>query len=270
MLLSLYWLFAICCSVISQQIYITTSGPTARSQCPTSPAYGSPTYSFSSFVFSQNETVRTATSAPAPTTTVTYAPAYVDLSYLLPNLSTTSWGTWDPNATASATDTDNMFGQAAWTALWERANITNYTTTGIYSTTVSPTPLPSTELVLPPRDYFGPTDCYYFPDDFMFGVSGSASQIEGAVAKEGRTPTLMEKLGGGDEPTDYTTNENYYLYKQDIERIAAMGVQYYSFSIAWTRILPFAVPGSPVNSLGLQHYDDLINYVLEKGKPFPW
>jgi beta-glucosidase/6-phospho-beta-glucosidase/beta-galactosidase len=55
------------------------------------------------------------------------------------------------------------------------------------------------------------------------------------------------------------------LYKQDIERIAAMGVKYYSFSIAWSRILPFALPGTPINQAGLDHYDDVINFILEKG-----
>jgi len=60
-------------------------------------------------------------------------------------------------------------------------------------------------------------------------------------------------------------NENYYLYKQDILRLAAMGVEYYSFSISWSRILPFAVAGSPVNKEGIDHYNDVINYVLEVG-----
>jgi beta-glucosidase/6-phospho-beta-glucosidase/beta-galactosidase len=44
-----------------------------------------------------------------------------------------------------------------------------------------------------------------------------------------------------------------------------MGVKYYRFSIPWTRILPFVLPGTPVNEQGLSHYDDLINFVLEKG-----
>ncbi|KAK5072733.1 hypothetical protein LTR64_004795 [Lithohypha guttulata] len=99
----------------------------------------------------------------------------------------------------------------------------------------------------------------------MFGVSSSASQIEGATADGGKTPTLMDILIQGDRPKDYVTNENYYLYKQDIERIAAMGARYYSFSIAWTRILPFALPGTPVNQLGIDHYNDVINFILEKG-----
>ncbi|XP_044714473.1 glycosyl hydrolase family protein [Hirsutella rhossiliensis] len=161
------------------------------------------------------------------------------------SLSTTTYGSWLPGQTAiSATDTDDIYGQAAWSSMWLSANMPNYTTTGLYSTTVNPSPVPTEELVAPRREYFLAQDSYEFPDGFFLGVAGSAAQIEGAA---------------------HTTLENYFLYKQDIERIAAMGVKYYSFSISWSRILPFGRAGSPINKQGLQHYDDLINYVLEKG-----
>jgi len=198
-------------------------------------------------------------------TTQTYAPPYSSLSSLVPNLSTTSWGNYYPNASVTATDAADPYGQAAWTAVWDRFSPVNYTT-GIYSTTVSPTPIPTSELVLPPPDYFGPTDCYTFPEGFMLGVSGAAAQIEGAVATEGRTPTFPDLIGNSPGLAyDYTTIENYFLYKQDIVRLASMGVKYYSFSIPWTRILPFVLPGTPVNSYGLDHYDNLINFVISQG-----
>lgn len=208
-----------------------------------------------------------ATSVPAPTTTQTYAPPYSEaVKHLTTIPATTTWGNWLPGQTViTATDTDDPYGQAAWSSLWELAAIENYTTTGLYSTTVSPTPVPSSELVLPPRDYFGPADCYNFPDNFVFGVAGSAAQVEGAVGLEGRSPTIQENLVDASQPKNYVTNENYYLYKQDIQRLAAMGVKYYSFSIPWTRILPFVVPGSPVNEQGIKHYDDLINTILDAG-----
>ncbi|KAJ5767803.1 hypothetical protein N7533_000386 [Penicillium manginii] len=203
---------------------------------------------------------------PSPTTTKTYAPAYTDAVKHFTSLSTTTWGNWLPGQTViSATDTDDPFGQAAWSSMWQEADLKNYTATGMYSTTVSPTPVPTSELVLPPSDYFGPTDCYSFPDDFVFGVAGSAAQIEGAISLEGRSPSLLEKLISDDRPKDYVTNENYYLYKQDIQRLAAMGVEYYSFTIPWTRILPFVHAGTPVNQQAIDHYDDLINTVLDAG-----
>lgn len=96
-------------------------------------------------------------------------------------------------------------------------------------------------------------------------MAGSAAQIEGAVALEGRSPSLLEKFAPAGSPKDYVTDENYFYYKQDIERLAAMGVEYYSFSIPWTRILPFVLPGTPVNKQAIDHYNDLINTVLHAG-----
>ncbi|KAL1850540.1 hypothetical protein Plec18170_006825 [Paecilomyces lecythidis] len=249
----------------AQQLYVTTTGYTDRPQC--TQLASSPQYRFQPFSYALEETVRYATSVPSPTTTRTYAPPYSSaVKFLTTSPATTTWGNWLPGQMLiTETDTDDPYGQAAWSSLWQQVELENYTTTGLYSTTVTPTPVPSADLVLPPRDYFGPTDCYNFPDDFIFGVAGSAAQVEGAVALEGRSPTILEKLVNSSQPKDYVTNENYYLYKQDIQRLAAMGVKYYSFSIPWTRILPFVLPGSPVNEEGIKHYDDLINTVLDAG-----
>ncbi|KAM0239013.1 hypothetical protein ACHAP5_008385 [Fusarium lateritium] len=249
---------------LGQQVYLDAKGPTERPQCKATKT-SEPKYTYTPFSYTLSETVRYATSVPSPTTTTTYADPPESLISLVPSLSFTTWGKWDPNATTKASDTDDPYGRAAWTALWEHANPPNFTETGIFSTTVSPTPIPSSELVLPPRDYFGPSDCYNFPKNFSFGVASSASQIEGATAEEGKSPSLMDILIRDDRPKDYVTNEHYYYYKQDIERVAAMGAKHFSFSIAWTRILPFALPGTPVNQEGIDHYNDVINFILEKG-----
>ncbi|KAJ5885487.1 CAZyme family GH1 [Penicillium taxi] len=249
--------------VTAQEVYITTTGPSTR-QCTQAT---SPTYFFQPFSYTLNDTVRYATSLPTPTTTRTYAPGYDEATkHLSTQFSTSTWGSWIPVITAiSATDTADPYGQASWSSMWLQASLEDYTSIGIYSTTVSPTPVPSSELVLPPRDYFGPTDCYDFPEDFVFGVAGSAAQIEGAIGIDGRSPSLQEKMITGSEPKDYITNENYFLYKQDIQRLAAMGVPYYSFSISWTRILPFALSGTTVNQQGIDHYNDLITTILDAG-----
>jgi hypothetical protein len=269
-IMSLLWLLSCGAVALAQQVYIHADGPSSRPQCTANHAYAapnaSPTYHFNGFSFTQTETVRTATSVE-PARMTTYAPPYASLSHLLPHVKTTTWGHWNPNATVKATDIADPYGQAAWTAQWERVSLADFTFKGLHSTTVSPTPVPTSELVLPPVEYFTPQDCYSFPKDFILGVAGSAVQIEGAIAEEGRAPTLMEILivPDSENSPEYVTNENYYLYKQDIERLAAMGVKYYSFSISWTRILPFALEGTPVNRQGLDHYDDLINFVLSKG-----
>ncbi|KAJ4376051.1 hypothetical protein N0V83_001332 [Neocucurbitaria cava] len=253
---------------VAQQVYVPIDGPSSRSQCAINNTYATalPSYSFRQFSFTQTETVRIATSIPAPTTTTSYAPPYASLSPLVTSLTTTQWGNWEPSSNVSATDFGSPYGNASWSALWTAVPWVNFTR-GIYSTTVEPTPVPSSELVLPPPEVFGPQGCYSFPADFMLGVAASAVQIEGAIADEGRTPVHIDVLSliTPGAASDFVANENYYLYKQDIERIAAMGVKYYRFSIPWTRILPFALPDTPVNQQGLSHYDDLINFVLEKG-----
>ncbi|KAH9866309.1 hypothetical protein J1614_008875 [Plenodomus biglobosus] len=253
---------------VAQQVYIPAARPSSLPQCAANNSYATthPSYTFRDFSYTQTETVRTATSRPPPSTTTYYAPDYASLSSLVPDLTTTQWGSWDPSVTPSPTDLRNPYGNASWTALWTTIPWVNFTT-GMYSTTVSPTPVPTSELVLPPPEVFGAQSCYIFPADFMLGVAASACQIEGAIAEEGRTPTHIDVLSvqTPGRASNFVANENYYLYKQDIERIAAMGVKYYRFSIPWTRILPFALPGTPVNKQGLAHYDDLINFVLEKG-----
>jgi hypothetical protein len=252
----------------AQQVYLAANGSTPRPQCSDCSTTGDPQYTYTPFAYTMTSTMRYATSRPSPTTTTTHAPPPESLTSLIPEQSYTTWGKWNPAANASATDSDNPYGNAAWTALWVNANPPNFTqeaASAIYSTTVLATPVPSSELILPPSDYFGPTDCYNFPPGFEFGVASSASQIEGATAEEGKSPSLMDILVQDDRPKDYVTNEHYYNYRQDIERVAAMGVKHFSFSIAWTRILPFALPGTPVNREGIDHYNDVINFILDKG-----
>jgi hypothetical protein len=110
----------------AQEIYISTTGNTARPQCPKSTA--SPTYHFKPFSYSLKETVRYATSIPSPTTTKTYAPAYKDaVNYLKTTVSTSTWGNWLPSQTViSATDSNNPYGQAAWSSMWLSAGLQNY------------------------------------------------------------------------------------------------------------------------------------------------
>lgn len=97
-------------------------------------------------------------------------------------------------------------------------------------------------------------------------MAGAAYQVEGAAKDEGRGPSVWDKLVRvpgfvSDNATADITDNNYYLYKQDIARVAAMGINTYSFSISWTRILPFG--SGPVNQAGIDHYNDLIDECLK-------
>ncbi|KAK4506282.1 hypothetical protein PRZ48_000012 [Zasmidium cellare] len=244
-----------------------------------------PTFDYGNFTYpaSPIATTKPVSNKATPTPVSTYALHYSDVSSQFANLSSTTWPNWTPTfPLPSQSDESNPYGTAALTNLWQAARPTNFTR-GIYSTAVSATPVPSKELIPPPPLYFTPHSCYKFPKDFIFGAGGSASQIEGAVADEGKSPSLQDVLaniislapgavsgllaspGSGGPVGDYVTGEHYYLYKQDIERLAAMGLKYLYLTIPWTRILPFALPGTPVNTKALDHYDDVINCLLEHG-----
>ena len=108
-----------------------------------------------------------------------------------------------------------------------------------------------------------------FPKDFWVGVASAAYQIEGAAQDEGRGPSIWDALLHrvvGYSVANQTGDigpDQYYLYKQDIARIAAIGVKQYSFSISWSRVMPFGK--GPVNEQALAHYDDVIQTCLDYG-----
>lgn len=179
-----------------------------------------------------------------------FAPPYNAISALAGSQTTTTWG-------GEVTETAAKYGNAAWSSLWSGFKVADPP----FTTTASVTPVPKSELVKPTPLPFNPdfesTDIYRLPRDFIFGFAGSAIQVEGASNREGRGPTITENILENVPPfaeedvSPDISSLNYYLYKQDIARLAAAGVQSYSFSISWSRILPFGVAGSPVNKQGM-------------------
>lgn len=147
------------------------------------------------------------------------------------------------------------------------------------NTTVSATPIPSSSLIPPPPLYYNPfpsgqqvpasskNESWSFPSDFWYGVASAAYQVEGAAKAEGRGPSVWDVLTHrvtnfiADNSTGDVADNQYYLYKQDIARIAAIGIPYYSFSLSWSRIFPFGT--GPVNEEAIAHYNDLIDTCLQ-------
>ncbi|KAK4413194.1 Raucaffricine-O-beta-D-glucosidase [Sesamum alatum] len=87
-----------------------------------------------------------------------------------------------------------------------------------------------------------------FPDGFIFGTGTSAYQVEGAVAKGGRsisvwddltlrTPNMITGGSNGNVACDV-----YHRYKEDIRLMKQMGFDSYRFSISWPRVLPGMKP----------------------------
>ncbi len=107
-----------------------------------------------------------------------------------------------------------------------------------------------------------------FPADFLFGVATAAYQIEGAVAEDGRQPSIWDafshapgRVVNGD--TGDVACDHYHRWSADLDLIRQLGVGAYRFSLAWPRIIPDGK--GAVNPRGLAFYDRLIDGCLERG-----
>ena len=110
------------------------------------------------------------------------------------------------------------------------------------------------------------------PSGFLWGASTSSYQIEGAVAEDGRLPSIWDtfshqpgRIANGD--TGDVACDHYHRYQQDVDLLAGAGLGAYRFSIAWPRVMPTGM--GPVNAKGLDFYDRLVDRLLEK-KIKPW
>lgn len=107
--------------------------------------------------------------------------------------------------------------------------------------------------------------------DFIWGVSTSSFQIEGATQEGGRGPSVWDVYGHADELRNRDSGDvacdHYHRYPEDVALMKALGVQAYRFSVAWPRVLPQG-RGS-ANEAGLAFYDRLLDELLAAGIE-PW
>lgn len=101
-----------------------------------------------------------------------------------------------------------------------------------------------------------------FPDDFLWGASTSAYQVEGANLEDGKGPSCQDVKKVPEGTSDLSVcADHYHRYKEDIALMAEMGFKAYRFSIAWTRILPEGT--GEVNPKGIEFYNNLIDECLK-------
>ncbi|XP_019425300.1 PREDICTED: beta-glucosidase 18-like [Lupinus angustifolius] len=112
-----------------------------------------------------------------------------------------------------------------------------------------------------------------FPEGFLFGVSTSSYQIEGAPLEDGKgwsnwddfshTPGKIKNDENGDIADDH-----FHLNLEDIKLMSFLGINVYRFSISWSRILPRGIYGD-INPPGIMFYNKIIDNLLLRGiEPF--
>ncbi|MFF7184115.1 GH1 family beta-glucosidase [Streptomyces sp. NPDC008222] len=98
-----------------------------------------------------------------------------------------------------------------------------------------------------------------FPAGFLWGVSTSAHQIEGAA--DVREPSVWDVFTAEpgrvkDGSTAAVACDHYHRYREDVALLADLGVDAYRFSVSWPRVNS---PG------GLDFYDRLVDELCAAG-----
>lgn len=111
-----------------------------------------------------------------------------------------------------------------------------------------------------------------FASDFLWGVSTSAYQIEGAAAEDGRVPSIWDTFSETpgkirDGATGAVACDHYHRWEEDLDLAQSMGLNSYRFSISWPRIFN-GVDAEP-NAKGLAFYSKLVDGMLARGLQ-PW
>ena len=101
-----------------------------------------------------------------------------------------------------------------------------------------------------------------FPQDFLWGASTSAYQVEGANLEDGKGPSVQDVKKVPEGTSDLTVcADHYHHYKEDIALMAEMGFKVYRFSISWSRIIPEGV--GAVNPNGIEFYNNIIDECIK-------
>lgn len=106
----------------------------------------------------------------------------------------------------------------------------------------------------------------HFPENFLWGASSSAFQIEGGWDEDGKGMSVADynsfKLSDKQADTK-VSSDFYHHWKEDIDLMKEMGLKAYRFSLSWSRIIPDG--DGDVNQKGIDFYNQVINYLVGCG-----
>ncbi|KQY86788.1 MULTISPECIES: GH1 family beta-glucosidase [Roseateles] len=107
-----------------------------------------------------------------------------------------------------------------------------------------------------------------FPPDFVWGVATSSFQIEGAAHEDGKGESIWDRFcqqpgAIADASNGDVACDHYHRLDEDLDLIAALGVNCYRFSIAWPRVQPLG--HGDFNPKGLDFYERLVDGLKRRG-----
>ncbi|XP_055682122.1 myrosinase 1-like [Lutzomyia longipalpis] len=111
--------------------------------------------------------------------------------------------------------------------------------------------------------------CNAFPENFLFGAATASYQIEGGWNEDGKGPNIWDTLTHKhpelikDRSSGDIGPDSYHLYREDVRRLKELDVDFYRFSISWSRILPNGDISS-LNPAGVKYYSDLIDLLEQE------
>ncbi|MEO6330167.1 MAG: GH1 family beta-glucosidase [Ginsengibacter sp.] len=111
-----------------------------------------------------------------------------------------------------------------------------------------------------------------FGNDFKWGVSTAAYQIEGAYSIDGKGKSIWDVFANtkGKIFSNHNANTScnfYNHYTRDITLMYQLNIPNFRFSLSWSRIMPTGI-GS-INKMGVDFYNRVIDFCLELGIE-PW
>lgn len=106
-----------------------------------------------------------------------------------------------------------------------------------------------------------------FPLHFRFGIGSSAFQTEGALDRDGRTPSIWDSFVRSELLEDRLSKsmscDAYDRFEDDARILRDINVSDFRLSTSWSRVLDSS--SSQINEKGLQFYDRAVDSLLSQG-----